>query len=161
MNSVGETALRTLSFILPGGVQESLLPRFCGDLKRELSETATDKFLDSLLWGMQTAFALSRSYRKNIADFKAVFVFRTRGNHVGATAVFDKGRMNVDFEPRPVFDTRISFRDADGLRRYLLAGDQDILDTMLSDPVDVDGNLSCLYRFGFLAKELTLRLGVG
>jgi hypothetical protein len=32
---------------------------------------------------------------------------------------------------------------------------------MLSDPVDVEGNLSNLYRFGFLAKELTLRLGVG
>ena len=31
---------------------------------------------------------------------------------------------------------------------------------MLSDPVDAEGNLSNLYRFGYLAKELTLQLGV-
>ena len=161
MSAVKQSALRILSGILPGRVQDSLLPRFCADLKRELSEAATDRFLEALLWGMHAAFALSRGYRKNIEDFKAVLVFRTRENHVGATAVFNQGKMSVEFEPRSTFDTRLSFRDAEGLRKSLLAADQDILDTMLSNPVEVDGNLSCLYRFGFLAKELTLRLGVG
>jgi hypothetical protein len=110
---------------------------------------------------MEVAFALSRSYRRNIEGFAAVFVFRTRDDQVGATAAFKNGRLTIESKPRAVFDTRISFRDADGLRNSLLAGDENILETMLSDPVDAEGNLSNLYRFGYLAKELTLQLGVG
>jgi len=160
MGAIRQAVLRAASAILPERVQDSLVPRFCGDLKSELNETLTDGFLEALLRGMQVAFALSRNYRRNIEDFAAVFVFRTRDDRVGATAVFKNGRLTVESKPRPVFDTRISFRDADGLRNSLLAGDQNILETMLSDPVDAEGNLSNLYRFGYLAKELTLQLGV-
>ena len=109
---------------------------------------------------MEVAFALSRSYRLNIDGYSAVFVFRTRDERVGATAVFKNGKFKVESQPRTVFDTRVSFKNADGLRNSLLAGDANILETMLSDPVDAEGNLSNLYRFGFLAKELTLQLGV-
>ncbi len=161
MGPVRHAALRAVSAFLPERAQDSLVPRFCGDLVSELNETLTDGFLEALLSGMQVAFALSRSYRRNIEDFEAIFVFRTRDDRVGATAVFSKGRLTVESDPRPVFDTRISFRDADGLRNSLLAGDANLLETMLSDPVDAEGNLSNLYRFGYLAKELTLQLGVG
>ena len=161
MGAVSRAALRLASGILPERVQESLVPRFCGDLIAELSGTVTDGFLEALLSGMEVAFALSSSYRRNIEGFAAVFVFRTRDNRVGATAVFKSGKLSIESEPRSTFDTCISFRDADGLRKSLLAGDQNILDTMLSDPVDVEGNLSNLYRFGYLAKELTLLFGVG
>jgi len=160
MGAFSQAALRVASAILPERVQESLVPRFCGDLKNELNVTLTDGFLEALLRGMELSFALSGSYRRNIKDFKAVFVFRTRDDRVGATAVFNNGRLTVESKPRPVFDTRISFRDAGGLRNSLLAGDENLLETMLSDPVDAEGNLSNLYRFGYLAKELTLQLGV-
>ena len=161
MGAVSQTALRVASVFLPGRVQESLVPRFCGDLRRELTGAVTDGFLEALLRAMEVAFALSRSYRRNIEGFAAVFVFRTRDDQVGATAAFKNGRLTIESKPRAVFDTRISFRDADGLRNSLLAGDENILETMLSDPVDAEGNLSNLYRFGYLAKELTLQLGVG
>ena len=131
------------------------------DLVAELTGSVTDGFLEALLRGMAVSFALSDSYRQNIDGFDAVFVFRTRDGRVGATAVFQYGTLNVESEPRSTFDTRISFQDSDGLSKSLLAGDQDILNTMLSSPVDAEGNLSYLYRFGFLAKELTLQLGVG
>ncbi|MBI4876299.1 MAG: hypothetical protein HY822_16815 [Acidobacteria bacterium] len=158
---VRRSALRAASRVLPERMQDSLLPGFCGDLKRELGETATDQFLQALLLGMDAAFALSGEYRKNIEGFRAVFVFRTRNDDVGATAVFQDGDMRVEFEPRDSFDTRLTFKDAEGLRASLLAGDEDLLNTMLTNPVEAEGNLSNLYRFGFLAKELTLRLGVG
>ncbi len=161
MGAVSQAALRVGSVILPGRIQDLLVPRLCGDLKRELGDTVTDGFLEALLRGMAVAFTLSRSYRRNIEGFAAVFVFRTRDNSVGATAEFKGGKLKVESSPRSTYDTRISFRDAGGLRKSLLAGDQDLLATMLSDPVDAEGNLSYLYRFGFLAKELTLRLGVG
>jgi hypothetical protein len=160
MGKVKRTALQVLSGILPDAAQDQMAARFCGDLKRELTEAVTDAFLESLLRGMQTAFALSRGYRKNIDGFQAVYVFRTRDNRVAATAVFRNSSMTLESEPRSTFDTRLTFRDAEGLCSSLLAGDQDILNTMLSNPVDVDGNLNCLYRFGYLAKELTLRLGI-
>jgi hypothetical protein len=160
MGAARQAALRAASAVLPERVQESLVPRFCGDLQSQLNDTLTDGFLEALLRGMQAAFALSRNYRRNIEDFKAVFVFRTRDERVGATAVFRNGSLTVESKPRSVFDTRISFRDAAGLRNSLLAGDENILETMLSDPVDAEGNLSNLYRFGYLAKELTLQLGV-
>ncbi len=160
MPTFKQPALRAMSAVLPERAQDALVPRFCGDLKSQLTETLTDGFLEALLRGMAAAFALSRSYRRNIQDFSAVFVFRTVDDHGGATAVFRKGRLNVESAPRSVFDTRISFHDAEGLRNSLLAGDENLLQTMLSDPVEAEGNLSNLYRFGFLAKELTLQLGV-
>jgi hypothetical protein len=160
MGAVSQVTLRAVSVILPNFVQESLVPRFCGALVEELNGAVTDGFLEALLRGMEVSFALSRSYRRNIEGFAAVFVFRTKDNRVGATAVFKNGKFRVESEPRSTFDTRLSFRDADGFRQSLLAGDQNILNTMLSDPVDAEGNLSYLYRFGYLAKELTLMLGI-
>ena len=160
MGAVSQVTLRVASAILPDRVQESLVPRFCGDLVDELNGAATDGFLEALLRGMGVSFALSRSYRRNIEGFAAVMVFRTKDDRVGATAVFKSGKLKIESEARSTFDTRISFRNADGLRNSLLAGDQNILETMLSDPVDAEGNLSYLYRFGYLAKELTLMLGV-
>jgi hypothetical protein len=161
MGTVSRVALSLTSGILPGRLQDALVPKFCGALTEELSGTLTDGFLEALLRGMEVAFALSGNYRRNIDGYSAVFVFRTRDGRVGATAVFKNGKFKVESQPRTTFDTCISFKNADGLRNSLLAGDANILETMLSDPVDAEGNLSNLYRFGYLAKELTLQLGVG
>ena len=132
---------------------------FFENLRNELNVRVTDQFLEALLMSMGAAFTLNEDYRRNIEGFEAVFVFRTKDG-VGATAVFHDGTLTVEREPRPVFDTRISFRDAEGLRKSLVAGSQNLLDTMLSDPIDAEGNLSNLYRFGFLANELTTQLGI-
>ena len=161
MGTIRPVALRAASGSLPELFQDSDLLSLCGNLRRELSDTLTDGFLEALLGGLRAAFALDGSYRENIKDFSAVIVFRTRNNGVGATAVFRDGDMSVESKPRPTYDTRLTFKDGEGLFRSLLAGDQDILDTMLTNPVEAEGNLSYLYRFGYLAKELTLRLGVG
>jgi len=152
--------LRAAGGLLPVGMRTSLLRSLCGDLRNELDTKLTDGFLEALLGALDIAFALDSDYRRNIEGFGAVFAFRTKDSHVGATAIFQDGNMNVEREARSRFDTRLTFKDADGLRRSLLAGDKDILNTMLTNPVDSEGNLSYLYRFGFLAKELTLRLGM-
>jgi hypothetical protein len=160
MAGTKQATLRTASALLPPSFQNSLLAWFSQDLKREFIDGLTDGFLEALLGSMETAFALSRSYRRNIAGFNAVFVFRTEDDHVGASAVFHGGRMVLERHPRARFDTRITFKDAEGLSHSLLSGSQDILNTMLSSPVRVEGNLNCLYRFGFLSQELLLKLGL-
>ncbi len=161
MGKTKPAALRAISSILPERLQNTLVSTLCGDLKREVTQAVTDGFLESLLTGMQIAFAVSSGYRKNIAGYRAIYVFRTKDNRVGATAVFQDGNLTVELVARSSFDTRLTFRDAEGLFNSLMAGDQDILNTMLANPVQVDGNLNCLYRFGYLAKELALRLGGG
>ena len=160
MGKMKRGALRAASYILPTPLQDRVVSRLCGDLRREMTDVVTDGFLQSLLGAMEIAFALSRSYRKNIEGFQAVYVFRTRGEEVGATALFQGGSMSVESEPRSTFDTRLTFKDAEGLLNSLVQGDENILETMLSNPVEVDGNLNCLYRFGYFTKELTMRLEV-
>ena len=68
MRTVRGAALRTISGILPGPVRDSMVSGLCGDLKRELEETVTDGFLESLLWGMEVAFALDRAQGKLYLD---------------------------------------------------------------------------------------------
>ncbi len=160
MAAIRKYAARAGSHVLPERLHNRFLRCLCGPLKRELTDALTDEFVQVLLGGMEVAFLLSGSYRKNIAGFSAVLVFRTKNEAVGASAIFKGGHMSVDPAPRHAFDTRVTFRDSDGLRKALLAGDQDLLDTILANPVVAEGNLSCLYRFGFLARELTLKLGI-
>ncbi len=131
------------------------------NLLKELSGKLTDKFLELLLKGMDLAFCLSKSYRKNIKDFKGVYVFRTADNLVAATATFNDGNMKVHDEIRDDWDTRITFKDAAALRDFIFSKDQDILNSILKNDVEVDGNLNYIYKFGFMARDLSRRLGIG
>ncbi len=160
MGAIRKYTARAGSYLVPERLENPVLRWLCGPVKRELTGRLTDGFVETLLGGMEIAFLLSGRYRKNIAGFNAVLVFRTKDERVGASAIFKDGRMTMDKSARPVFDTRVTFRDSEGLAKSLLAGDEDLLDTILANPVVAEGNLSDLYRFGFLARELTLKLGL-
>ncbi len=133
---------------------------FAQSLKREICGGATDKFLELLLTGMDLAFAFSESYRKNIADFNATYVFCTADGQVGSTAAFSGGQMHVHTKAADRWDTKVTFRDPDALRKFLFAKDQDILNSLLTNDVEVDGNLSLIYKYGYMARDLARRLGV-
>jgi hypothetical protein len=45
------------------------------------------------------------------------------------------------------------------LRAFLLSKNQDILDSVLANTVEVDGNLNYIYKFGFMVRDLIRRLG--
>lgn len=160
MNRTKKSALRLSSSLLPGRIQEALVSWFSKPLKPQLCGKLTDEFLELLLGGMDLAFALSRSYRRNIQDFRATYVFKTRDSSVGVSAVFDNGDMRVDPEARPFYQALVCFRDPPALWSFLLAKDQDILDSLLANAVDVEGNLNYIYKFGYLARDLTRRLGL-
>ncbi|MBZ5655725.1 MAG: hypothetical protein LAO56_10660 [Acidobacteriia bacterium] len=154
------SALQLASRGFPGPIQNFLVDRFARQLKAELYEKMTDDFLEALLRGMDWAFLLSGSYRRNIEGFRGVCVFRTLDNKVATTAVFEDSHMSIEDQARSTYNVRVSYQDAHALWSFLLSENQDILDSILKNTVDVDGNLNYLYRFGFLAKDLTRRLGV-
>jgi len=134
---------------------------FSGRLKREICGTVTDKFLELLLRGMDFAFCLSKRYRKNIKNFSGRYVFRTEDGRVAVTATFKNGDMHVDDDARDGWNARVTFKNAAALRAYIFSKNQDILDSVLKNEVEVDGNLNYIYKFGFMARDLSHMLGVG
>ncbi len=130
------------------------------ELRKELEGRVTDKFVEILLGGMELAFALSRDFRKNIQDFEGCYLFRTADNLVAASVIFRDGKMDVRERAIDDWDTRITFKDAAALWNFIFSRDQDILDSILANNVEVDGNLNYVYKFGFMVRDLSHKLGV-
>jgi hypothetical protein len=147
------------SHVIPGALADWLIRRSEAALRTELGGKATDEFLELLLRGMDLAFCLSRKYRRNLTDFRARYVFRTRDGLVANSVIFSNGDMQVESKPVDDWDVRITFESAPVLLGFLLKG-QDVLDAILEDRVEVEGNLNCVYKFGFMASDLAHMLGV-
>lgn len=163
LTSLRRALLRGLSYLF----SESLADRVSRWLSRsfvaQAQIEATDDFLEALLGAMDLAFDLDRRYRhEHLDDFRATYVFTAGAgpDAVGATARFDGGRMTVETEPAGDFTVRVRFADAAGLRRFLFAERQDVLDSVLAHDVELDGNLNYIYKFGYMARDLERRLGV-
>jgi hypothetical protein len=54
----------------------------------------------------------------------------------------------------------VTFKDSAALLRFLFSHDQDILDSLLSNDVAVDGNVNYIYKFAFMARDLIGRLNL-
>ena len=95
---------------------------------------------------MRRNIALSRSYREdNLEGFRARYVFATSDGKVGTTACFENGDMKVFEEAADDFTVRVRFKDAAALRRFLFAENQDVLNSLLNNEVELDGNLNYIY----------------
>jgi hypothetical protein len=158
--TIRKVALRLVSSLFPEGARNSLVGKFCKPLADQLCGKITDDFMELLLRGMELSFCLSKDYRENIKDFRGTYVFRTEDGRVGCSAVLRDGNMDVDTEVRFPYEVRVTFKDAQALWRFLLGENQDILDSILANDVEVDGNLNYIYKFGYLARDLQHRLGV-
>ncbi len=136
-----------------------------------LSDTITDWTLEDLLHVMRLAFDASDSivghalglegYDKNIEGFEAVYAFGTMKGDVRATAVFADGKMQVEESAPDKWDLNVTFKDIDAFWRFIFSGGQDILESLLANDVELYGNVNHLYKFGFMARDLKARLGLG
>jgi len=131
-----------------------------GHLRDRIVEAAARTSLELLLRGMGLAFRLSRTYRKNIQTFEGQYLFTTTDGAIAITASFKQGRMKVCAKASDDWDVRITFRDAGTVIGFIFSKDQDILDSILKNRIQVDGNLNYIYKFGFMATDLPHRLGV-
>ncbi len=154
-------ALRIIPYLFSDRAGDFITRRWSKGLIDELSERVTDKFLESLLAGMDLAFYLSKGYRKNIRDFEGRYLFRTANDAVAAGATFKNGDMEYHREAIDDWNVRVTFKDYEALNAFLFSRDQDILNCLLANDVEVDGNLNYIYKFGFMARDLGRRLGVG
>lgn len=159
-SALKKSTLGLVSHALPDRAQDWLVRSFTQPLAQQLCGQLTNQFLGLLLGSMELAFAISRDYRRNIQGFRASYVYTTRDGSVAQSAVFDDGKMTVRPGVLPSCQVRITFRDAQALKSFLLSDEPDSLDSILADTVETEGNLNYVYKIGFLARDLTRRLGV-
>ena len=155
------TILRPVPYLFSDRTGLFITRLWSKSLREELYGKVTDRFLELLLQGMDLAFCLSKGYRKNIKNFKGRYLFRTADNTVAASATFRDGDMEVHEEVIDDWDSRVTFKDAAALMAFIFSRDHDILDSILKNDVEVDGNLNYIYKFGFMARDLSQRIGVG
>ncbi len=131
-------------------------------LVRQLEGAVTDEFVELLLDGMKLAFFFSGDYRQNLrGGFRGAYVFGTADGAVAVSATFRDGKMKVHGEAIQDWDVKITFENPQAVWSFLLSKDQDILNSILRDEVEVEGNLNYVYKLGFMARDLTRRLGIG
>ena len=147
-------------------------------LKEQLLRETTDQFVGALLKGMARSFRLQAvavslgilrndNYQDHLRDseggyFEGRYLFRTaEQGGIAASATFGNGRMHVHEDTIPEWDVRVTFTDGKALRKFLFSEDQDIINSLAENEVNVDGNLNYIYKFGFMAKDLLRRIGLG
>jgi hypothetical protein len=155
-----KTLLWPVSRLVSDDTAISVVRRLVGGLPKELAGEVTDKFLELLLEGMDLGFRLSPDFRENLWGFRGRYVFRTADGAVAVSAGFQNGDMKVHKEAIPDWNVMVTFKNPQALWSFLFSKNQDILDSLLKNEVEVDGNLNCIYKFGFMARELTSRLGI-
>lgn len=128
-------------------------------LKEEILGKVTDEFLEMLLKGMDIAFFISGSYRKNIEGFRGRYLFKTADGTVAASVIFKDRDMEVKDDAIDDWDVMVTFENHTALRNFLFSRNQDILNSILSNEVEVEGNLNYIYKFGFMARDLAKRVG--
>lgn len=136
----------------------ALLDIWAKKLFEDMENDITEEFLELLLRVMQLDLRFCDDYRKNIDGFKGKYLFKTADNTVITTASFNDGRMNVGDNEITDWNAKITFKNSAALRKFLFSKNQDILDSLLANTVEVDGNLNYIYKFGFLARDLRRRL---
>ena len=152
--------LSPIHYLFPDLMSNITVKLFSKNLIQEIRDITTDKFLELLLRAMDLSFCLSRSYRKNIKNFKGRYLFRTADNVVAAAITFANANMKVYDKEIDKWNVRITFKDAPALQAFLFSKNQDILDSILKNEVEVDGNLNYINKFGFMARDLMRRFGV-
>jgi hypothetical protein len=154
------TVLSPARLALPDRAGMAVVRVFSGRLLEQITTTVTDQFVELLLRGMDLAFCLCRGYHRNIEHFKGTYLFRTAKDEIVHTAVFADGNMQVHNESVDDWDVRVTFRNPEVLRTFLLSPNRDIVNAVLKNDVEVDGNLNYIYKFGFMAMDLGKRLGI-
>lgn len=139
------------------------LPRTAGE---SLENMWTEWFLKLFLCFFRLSFRLFPELRKNIEDFEAKYVFKTRDGAVRESAIFKRDGnggpvMMCEDEPVPDPDVTIVFKNADVLKRYLYSlADQDVLDLILRNDVHLEGNWNYVCKLLFMIRALRVRVGL-
>lgn len=129
-------------------------------LRSQFEGEFTDNFLELLLGAMQMAFRWLPGYGENIVGYEGKLAFESADGGVAASALFQDGRMEMRRDAVADYSAKVSFKSQEALWAFLTSDGQDILGCILNNEVELDGNYTHVYRFGFLALDLKRRLGI-
>jgi hypothetical protein len=133
-------------------------------LKKQVLGTATDKFIEILLKGMDWFFYLTPDddFRKNLENFNGRYYFKgaDEAENIRVSATFSNGDMHVHDDAIDDWDVMVTFKNGEALRKYIFSEKQDIFNSISENAVEVDGNLNHIFKFGFMVQDLTRRLGI-
>lgn len=140
--------------LMTSQVQKQLWREFRACLTSEVAEG----FLKTLLTLMQIMLVVDYEYRRNIVNFKGRYQFLSKDGHIIMAAIFANNRMEVRDSRIDRPDITIIFRDGRTLLNFLFSPRQDILGSMLRHDLGTEGNLNYLYKLGYMARQLQLRM---
>jgi hypothetical protein len=133
-------------------------------LKKQILGTATDKFIEILLRGMDLFIFLTpdKDFRRNLENFNGRYYFRgaDKAENIRFSATFNNGYMQVHEKAIDDWDVLVTFRNGKALRDYIFSEKQDIFNSISENAVEVNGNLNHIFKFGFIAQNLMHRLGI-
>lgn len=131
-------------------------------LKKQVLGTATDKFIEILLKGMDLFFYLTPDddFRRHLKNFNGRYYFKTEDETVKVSATFNNGDMQVHEDAIKDWDVMVKFRNGEALRKYIFSEKQDIFESISENAVEVDGNINHIFKLGFIVQDLMRRLGI-
>jgi len=153
--------LSVLSHVLPNRALARLFRWWHGRHFNDLDGSVSDKTLEGLLTAMELGFRFVPHWGERIRGFSGTLVFAARSasdprrKPVQATAIFDGGRMTVLHEAADSCDARVTFSSPEALFSFIMSRSHDIVEALLTNSVETEGNLNYVYRFGFLVTEMT------
>lgn len=131
--------------------------RFIKAKKRFLDNLGSDvaeEFLQLLLNLMSLMAFLNKDFRRNIRDFNARYLFRSKDSVITVSAIFKKNKMKVYKKVIDNTNVTVIFKDSKALMKFLLSPKPDILNSILKQEVTFDGNLNYLYKFIYMSRRL-------
>lgn len=153
--------IAVFSFIVPTWLATFLFRCWHGRRFDIFDAKVSDKALEGLLHAMAWGILLFPDWRKRMQGFQGTLVFAARASQdpkrepVQATAKFDGKRMIVLKEAAKSFDVKVTFSEPLELFRFVASRKHDIVEALLKNAVDTQGNINYVYRFGFLVMEMT------
>lgn len=121
-----------------------------------IEEGATDIFLKTLLNLMSLVICLDPSFRRNINNFKAKYVFKDKPSMVYIVAEFKNNKLKIHKKRVENSELTLIFKDGESLFKLLLSDAPDILNAVLNQEVDFYGNINHLNKFAYMAMHLKL-----
>lgn len=160
MNLIFRYLVKTSGYIIPSFIGNWFSRLFSGKLINQLKDKATDSLIELLLNGMDLCFCLSRSFRKNLTGYKGNILIETKDGAVKAGARFSNSKMTVIQESIDDWDVRIQVKNPETLRKFIFSKNNDIINAILENNVNVDGNLNHVYKFSFMIRDLANRFKI-
>lgn len=128
-------------------------------LGKEIGVRLDDAALELLLRFMGLWCRFHVEYRqRHLKDFRGTYLFKTRDGRVDASFTFKNDDMTVSGEASTDWDVAVVFKNARALRSalkdILLRGRMDILDLMLENKLEIQGNINLLFKFLYMVSDL-------